>query len=209
MVITMKIERIAPNKIKITLSVEDLKEWNIDFENLTHNTPEAQDLFWNLIRRAETETGFYAEGSQLVVEAMPIKNDGFVMIITRIEEEAESNSIQKYIKPRVRKEARPRKKVRIVSNPLIFQFANLDDVILACKSIKARFSGESSLYKYKENYYLSLNILNDFIAEDIDVLLSDFARKESASPLMKSGELAEHGTVLVGGNAVESMFQHF
>ncbi|NLB80803.1 MAG: adaptor protein MecA [Clostridiaceae bacterium] len=204
----MKIERITPNKIKITLSVEDLKEWDINFETLTHNSPEAQDLFWNLIRRAEAEAGFYADGSQLIVEAMPLKNDGFVMIITKIEEGAD-NQLQRYIKPREKKETRPRKKVRIVSNPLIFAFSCLDDVFLACKSIKGRFSGESSLYKHKEIYYLSPTILNDFIAEDIDVILSDFARKEGASALIKSGELAEHGEVIIENGAVENICLYF
>ena len=45
----MKIERIAPNKIKITLSVEDLKKWDVNFESLTYNSPEAQELFWTYV----------------------------------------------------------------------------------------------------------------------------------------------------------------
>ncbi|MCK9479353.1 MAG: adaptor protein MecA [Firmicutes bacterium] len=203
----MKIERIAPNKIKITLSIEDLKEWDINFENLTHNSPEAQELFWNLIRRAETEAGFSAEGSQLVVEAMPIKNDGFVMIITKVEED--DNNAQRYIRPKIKRDVRPKKRVRIVSNPLIFQFENLEDVISACKSIKSRFTGESTLYKHKDSYYLMLNILNDFVAEDIDVMLADFAQKETYGVALKAGELAEHGLLLIESNTVGTMCTHF
>ena len=182
-------------------------KWDVNFESLTYNSPEAQELFWNLIRRAEAEMGFYTEGSQLVVEAMPVKNDGFVMIITKIEED--ENIAQKYIRPRIKKETRPRRKVRIVSNPLIFEFLSLDDVIHACKTIESRFTGDSSLYKYKGKYYLSLNILNDFIADDMDVILTEFARKESAAAIIKSGELAEHGDLLVENNAVESMCSYF
>jgi adapter protein MecA 1/2 len=92
---------------------------------------------------------------------------------------------------------------------LIFEFLSLDDVIHACKTIESRFTGDSSLYKYKGKYYLSLNILNDFIADDMDVILTEFARKESAAAIIKSGELAEHGDLLVENNAVESMCSYF
>ncbi len=203
----MKIERIAPNKIKVTLSVDDLKEWDVSFESLTYNSPEAQDLFWSLIHRAELEADFYANGSQLVVEAMPIKNDGFAMIITRVEE-GEEFSPQRYIKPRIKKDAKPRKRLRTLSNPLVFEFRSFDDVIEACKSIENRFIGSSSLYKHNDKYYLLLNISNDFVAEDMDVMLTEFARKER-NAVVKTGELAEHGILLVDEKAVESFNAHF
>lgn len=203
----MKIERIAPNKIKVTLSVDDLKEWDVSFESLTYNSPEAQDLFWSLIHRAELEAGFYADGSQLVVEAMPVKNDGFVMIITRVED-AEDVSPQRYIKPRIKKETKPRKRSRALSNPLVFEFKCFDDVVEACKNIENRFAGNSSLHKLNEKYYLTLQITNDFVAEDMDVMLTEFARKEK-NALVKTGELAEHGEPLIEGNAIESIGAHF
>ncbi len=203
----MKIERIAPNKIKVTLSVDDLKDWDVSFESLTYNSPEAQDLFWSLIHRAELEAGFYADGSQLVVEAMPVKNDGFVMIITRVED-SEDASPQRYIKPRIKKEAKPRKRARTLSSPLVFEFSSFDDVVEACRSIENRFAGNSSLYKYHSKYYLALYITNDFVADDMDVMLTEYARKER-NALVKTGELSEHGVLLVGSNAIESLNAHF
>lgn len=204
----MKIERIAPNKIKVTLSIDDLKEWDVNFESLTYNSPEAQDLFWSLIHRAEVEAGFTADGSQLVVEAMPIKNDGFVMFITRVEEGDES-LMQRYVKPRIKKEPRQRKRPRAAANPMVFEFASFDDVIEACKNIETRFSGNSSLYKYNEKYYLTFNNLNDFIAEDLDVILTDYARKETSGSLIRLGTLSEHALLLVESKAVESLCAHF
>lgn len=90
----------------------------------------------------------------------------------------------------------------------MFVFKCFDDVIEACKSIENRFIGKSSLYKYKDNYYLALIISNDFVAEDMDVMLTEFARKQS-NALVKTGELAEHGLLLVEENAVESFNTHF
>ncbi|OQB14713.1 MAG: Adapter protein MecA 2 [Firmicutes bacterium ADurb.Bin193] len=204
----MKIERIAPNKIKVTLSIDDLKEWDVSFESLTYNSPEAQDLFWNLIHRAEVEAGFYANGSQLVVEAMPIKNDGFVMIITRIEE-GEDNPVQKYLRPRVKKDVKTRRRPRVLVSPVVYEFKSFDDVVEACKNIETRFSGMSSLYKYNQQFYITFHITNELVLEDLDVILTEYAVKDGASAHIRTGELAEHGMLLIENNAVETISSHF
>ena len=55
----MKVEKISPNKFKLTFSDEDLKDFGVDFENIRYN-------------------------SQIVVEAVATKNDGLTMTITRV-----------------------------------------------------------------------------------------------------------------------------
>ena len=51
----MKVEKISPNKFKLTFSDEDLKDFGVDFENIRYNSEDAQELFWELIERAEIE----------------------------------------------------------------------------------------------------------------------------------------------------------
>ena len=41
----MKIEKINENKIKVTISFNDLEERNIDLNSLNYNSPETQELF--------------------------------------------------------------------------------------------------------------------------------------------------------------------
>ena len=45
----MKIERINENEIKVTISVNDLLERNIDLSSLNYNSPQAQELFWDMM----------------------------------------------------------------------------------------------------------------------------------------------------------------
>lgn len=45
----MKFEKISENKIKITLTSQDLKDKNIDFHSFMSNTLEKQDLFWDIL----------------------------------------------------------------------------------------------------------------------------------------------------------------
>jgi len=65
----MKIEKLNDNKLKITFSVEDLKARNIDVQSFIYNTPESQDLFWDVMQEAEKEFGFIVDESMVYVEA--------------------------------------------------------------------------------------------------------------------------------------------
>lgn len=202
----MKIERIAPNKIKVTLSIDDLKAWNLNFESLAYNSPEAQDMFWDLIRQAEIETGFFADGSQLVVEAAPTRNDGFVMIITRVDD-TEDNPFHKHIRPKVKRDTKTKKKSRS-SAALVFVFDTFENLTYSCKTIANRFFGESKVFKYKDMFYLVCETGNEFVAEDISLIMSEFASSPSSSSI-QLGILAEYGQLLIDKEAVETINRHF
>ena len=61
----MRIERIGENKIRIFVSYDDLEERDIDLDAFNYNSPETQELFWDLMEQAEIELGFDAQDSQL------------------------------------------------------------------------------------------------------------------------------------------------
>ena len=54
----MKIEKLAEDKLKITLTLDDLEARNIDLYSFMYNSPESQDLFWDVMSEAEKEYGF-------------------------------------------------------------------------------------------------------------------------------------------------------
>jgi len=202
----MRIERIAQNKIKVTLSNDDLLEWDISYESLTYNSPQAQELFWDLMKRAEEEAGFFADGSQLVVEAMPTRSDGFIMLITKVEE-GEEGPIRKLSKPRIKKDGKNKKQKYGIS-PIIFEFKTFNDVIEGCKNIENRFIGSSSLYKKDDKFFLVLDVENEYLAGDLKVVLTEFARKVDNS-FVKEGELFEHAEILIKESAVENFNSYF
>lgn len=49
----MKIEKINENIIKVTISLSDLEERNIDFSAFNYNSPAAQELFWDMMEQPE------------------------------------------------------------------------------------------------------------------------------------------------------------
>lgn len=66
----MRIEKLTENKIRITLNLDDLKENNIDLHDFMANSPETQDLFLNMLDKAESEIGFITKNYKLMIEAL-------------------------------------------------------------------------------------------------------------------------------------------
>lgn len=211
-VMRMKIERISENMIKVTISLSDLEERNIDLESLNYNSPATQELFWDMMEKAEIEFGFNVSDSQLVIEPVPDTDEGFIITITRLDEDGDFESIHKYIKNRFKKsDLRVKKKSRkVCSTAAVYSFASFDDLCLLCKEINTLYCGESSLYKYGNTYYLTLTRSNFTVANTklFDILLSEYGHKVKNSNFYE-GYLNEHGTSIAEGNAVQIVCKYF
>lgn len=70
----MQIEKLNENKIRITLNLDDLKENNIDLHSFMSNSIESQDLFYNMLDKAEKEVGFETKDYKLMIEALAVPN---------------------------------------------------------------------------------------------------------------------------------------
>ncbi|GAE88605.1 adaptor protein MecA [Acetivibrio straminisolvens] len=208
----MKIERINENKIKVTISIDDLVERNIDLDTLNYNTPAAQELFWDMMEQAEMQFGFDASDSQICVEAIPDSDEGFVIIITKLDEDGEFESIQKYIKNKFkRSDLRvKRKNYRVSSSIVIYFFNNFDDLCLLCQKLRQIYSGESTLYKLKGVYYLLLT-KNSWTVENLksfELIMNEFGKKVNNSNFYE-GYLNEHAEKIIEYNAVETIYDYF
>ena len=196
----MKVEKISPNKFKLTFSDEDLKDFGVDFENLRYNSEDTQELFWNLIERADIEDEFFEENSQIVVEAVATKNDGLTMIVTRV-----SDTSKKV--PKIRHKKEKPKKYHDISS-LIFSFCDFEDLVCACKCIENMYVGISRLYKMEGEYYLVMDAINESIALSTDLALCEYGEKVINSDLAE-GKLAEYGDLLIDNTAIASISGNF
>lgn len=212
MVILMKIERINENKIKVTISIDDLEERNVDLNTLNYNTPAAQELFWDMMEQAEMQFGFDASDSQICVEAIPDSDEGFVIIITKLDEDGEFESIQKYIKNRFKKsDLRVKKKnSRVSSTVTIYFFNDFNDLCLLSQKLRRIYSGESTLYRLKGTYYLILT-KNSWSVENLNTfefLLNEFGNKIKNTSFYE-GYLSEYADKIIEYNAVETINDYF
>lgn len=208
----MKIEKISDNKIKVTLSTSDLQERNLDFSELTYNSPQAQVLFWDMLHQAEMEFGFSASDAQLFIEATPGSGDNLVITLTKVQEDGDFESIQKYIRNRFkRSELKTKKKNRKISSGIfLYSFEEFEDVCKAAKRLIETYSGDSTLYKYNSTYYLM--ITNTSVAgtnpDYLDSIIIEYGRKVTNTTFM-DGFLNEYGTKMIEYNAIEVINDYF
>ena len=73
----MRIEKLTENKIRIILKLDDLKENNIDLHSFMSSSIETQDLFYNMLDKAEKEIGFKTKDYKLMIEAIAIPEREF------------------------------------------------------------------------------------------------------------------------------------
>ncbi len=208
----MKIEKINENKIKVTLSISDLKERNIDFTTLSYNSPQAQELFWDMMHQAEIEYGFSSSNAQLFIEAAPGSGDNLVITVTKVEEDADFESIHKYIKNKFKKsELKVRKRSKKVSSGIIiYSFEEFEDLCSVAGLVSDLYFGESTLYKADKLFYLV--ITNTSIANTnpdyFDSIMSEYSRKAANTDFIE-GYLNEYGTKMIELDALPILKDYF
>jgi len=202
----MKIEKINDNKIKITLSAKDLADRNLDFQSLRHNSPEAQTLFWDMMKLAESEHGFTASNCQLFIEAASVMNGNFIVTITKIHDVPAlppTRSVNQKLSPSTLKVKR---KPTSYSQNCIIRFSSFDNILDALRQNTMPLKLTSSLYEYKGAYYLSLkpNISQNSELKKSVLLLSEFGEIVHDFKYT-DGILNEYGNKIIAKDALNTL----
>ena len=149
----MKFEKLNENKIRITLTIQDLAEKEIDFHVFMSNSAEAQDVLLDMLEQAKKETGFDPEDYNLKVEALVMADTNFIFTITKLPPE-EKSKISK------RKFTVKRKNIVPSSTQAVYCFNSFDDfndflVFLSKNTLfnYKKLAKSITLYEYKEKYY--------------------------------------------------------
>ena len=80
----MKLERLGENKVKITLSLEELAEREVTLKDIQTNSNIAKDLFKDLIEENTLDEDFVSNDSHLFIEAASDSNNLFTVTITKV-----------------------------------------------------------------------------------------------------------------------------
>lgn len=79
----MKFEKLNEDKIRITLSSQDLAEKDIDFHSFMSNSIKSQDLFLDILEEAEKKVGFVTKDYKVRIEALAMNDGDFIFTVTR------------------------------------------------------------------------------------------------------------------------------
>lgn len=194
----MKIEKLNENKIKITFDIDDLAEKNIDLYSFMHNTPETQDLFWDLLNEAEKECGFNVDNSMIYVEATTSGGGNFTLIVTKTNEKP-GNLNSALTKRKNIKLKRKIKPFNTVSN--IFEFDSFEDICEFVKTIDTALIKGNSLFSMNGKYYLKTDSMpfHNII---------EYANICPSANILEA-KLNEYGKTIIFENALQTVHQYF
>jgi len=205
----MRFEKLEENKIRITLSQEDLVKKDIDFHSFMSNSLESQDLFFDMLEEAEKEIGFVTKDYLIRIEALALAGGDFVLTVTRTLPEKAKNSLRKKVHIR-------RKRASTDESQVVYSFANFDDFCSFITFFKDHYGKASNLaqkvllYEYHNTYYLVLSEIN-LSFPDVKRLFScipEFAVFVSHSKVF-TAKLAESGTLVLKHNAIQHGMKYF
>ena len=91
----MKIEKITENKIRIILNMDDLEENNIDLHSFMSNPVDSQNLFIDILDKAEHEVGFSTKDCKILIEAIASSDGHFVFTITKYKSDQDTSKPKK------------------------------------------------------------------------------------------------------------------
>ena len=194
--IYLKIEKLNENKLKITLSIDDLEERNIDLQSFIYNSPESQDLFWDMMQEAEKEYGFDVDESMIYVEASSSGPGMFTLIVTKSDSVLNNQTTAK-TKSKTKTIQKKRKNIDIDAQKVLYLFQSFDDVCDFCKTIDIENLFKNTLYELDNEFYLETDSM------PFKQIL-DFASIVKPTD-MAIGRLNEYGTIIASDNALQQI----
>lgn len=207
----MKFEKLSENKIRITLTIQDLAEKEIDFHVFMSNSIESQDILLDMLEQAKKETGFDPENYNLKIEALAMADKSFIFTITKdIPEEKTKAPKKKFVVKR--------KTLSPSSTQAIYSFNSFDDYCNFLQFLKdsnlfydvKEIADAVTLYEYKEKYYLLLDSIHSDIVSKLKfyATITEFAKYVTNSKLFAC-KLKEFGTLIMKNNALQIGLKHF
>ena len=148
----MELTPIGKEKLEITLTRKDMQRFRLTAERLDYQNTETRRAVWTILDTAKRQTGFDAAKGQIRIDALPGKEGGCVIFITKTNSDTEKTMNGAKEKSRL-----PEK-----GGKSIYGFSEISELLAACRFLsERRYKGESAAFaeeskKAKNKYYLLL-----------------------------------------------------
>lgn len=227
----MKIEKISENKIRCTLTREDLESRNIQLSELAYGSEKAKELFRDMMWQAQQEFGFEANDAPLMIEAIPMKSERIVLLITKVDnpeeldarfskftgaispdsEEAAGHAgdiLDLFTKEHKKPQVKDPKPQVLHDITMLYAFENLDILSELAQALDGFYHGENTVYKDSRDkkYYLfvkkSAHTPGDF--NKVCNIISEYGRQVTSLPATEAF-YEEHFNLLISKNALQTL----
>ncbi len=203
----MKIEKLDTNKLKVSLTASDLIQLDLNFARAADDAESVKQAFIRLMKIAQKETGFDLSDARLMIEAVPDKDDGFILFVTRVDEQQEEIGFA--VRTVKKKPVLKAKKIPAQSVSCIFRFSDFEHLIAFAAHMGEAFDDYSTLYAFGDAYYLSIvkNPLKSSFAR-MCVAASEYGTRLFRNNINEA-YLLEHGKLLMKNDAMETIRKYF
>lgn len=221
----MKFERMNENQIRCTLSREDLELRHIKIDELAYGTDKANGLFKDLMIQAANELDFIADGTPLMIEAVPTSSDSIVLTISKVDDPEELDTRFAQFAPDLTVDPEDdtaltlEEAAAIPSAPIegsavdiplsrLFSLSTIDNLISLAKVLNQEYISSSSVFKdTKSGAYLLLLEKGsmDLIAFNrVCNIVSEYGESEK-NLLATSAYLKEHCECIIAQDAISRL----
>lgn len=133
----MELLRINDKKLKVTLTKTDMRDYNLNTDNIDYNCDKTKQAFRDILSLAKNRTGFDTEDSKIFVQIYPARDGGCEMFVTKLTDEAKSE---------------------IHDFSAVYYFSSLTPLCRACALlVNYGFEDRSALYGSKNGFYLAIS----------------------------------------------------
>ncbi len=211
----MEIIMISETKLKVMLSSEDLREFDLTTEALDYSNTETKRMFWEVLGRAKQTVGFDTDGHRVLVQLYPSRDGGCEMFITRLGEicrtECENDgeaALSAVIAPKGANKTRTRSKTH-TGMGAAFGFDTMERLLAVCRRLAAlAYVGESEAYLGDDRRcYLFLSDLevSTYLPLDEYSFIGEYGTVENVSALRHF--VGEHAKTICSEDAVACLAQ--
>ncbi len=160
---------VSESKLKIMMSLDEMKKYGIDGDNIDYDNPKIRRSFWKILDVAKDACGFEVSGDKVLIQFYPAK-DGSEIFVTKLG--LISGSAERTI-------SKSNKVAMLMRKRAVYKFGSVEEILACLRAMKPE-EGEcdpKAYVDYYGTYYLTL-----------DERKSGSANTADMSPLSEFGE---------------------
>ena len=218
----MELIRISDSKLKITLTSDDMAQYELDCETMDYDNTDTRRAFREIFDHAKSITGFDTAGDRLFIQLYPSREGGCEMYVTKLglicaEKRERGGDRSHATLPQSITEAEEETSPYPVPHGSgerdrtgAYRFEQLEHMLCVCRQLSRRgYASHSSAYRDEKNrYFLILRERAGAFGAPCGEFsfISEFGIPENAEHVRIY--ISEHGTPICEGNAV-NMLSYF
>lgn len=178
---------MGPDKLKVSLSREELEELGVDYDSLDYQNPATREILLGLLERGRKEAGFSPRRAKLYIEVFPSEGGGCIIYFTRLPN-GELMPAGRFVPGAV---------------PAVFAFGDTEVLIQACAGLHELYAHrvlESALYRVGQGYRLVIYPL-DYADNLSSSFLGEYGTYVGRGAVL-AAYCREHGALLIEKDAV-------